>query len=49
MNPAVNISVAMAVKDGVVGAVIPNADNTAASRTSPLNAKNSPNAPETSS
>jgi pyruvate dehydrogenase E2 component (dihydrolipoamide acetyltransferase) len=27
-NPAVNISVAMAVKDGVVGAVIPKADST---------------------
>jgi pyruvate dehydrogenase E2 component (dihydrolipoamide acetyltransferase) len=26
MNPSVNISVAMAVQDGVVGAVIPNAD-----------------------
>jgi pyruvate dehydrogenase E2 component (dihydrolipoamide acetyltransferase) len=29
MNPSVNISVAMAVKDGVVGAVIPNADSAA--------------------
>jgi pyruvate dehydrogenase E2 component (dihydrolipoamide acetyltransferase) len=29
MNPAINISVAMAVQDGVVGAVIPNADKTA--------------------
>jgi pyruvate dehydrogenase E2 component (dihydrolipoamide acetyltransferase) len=29
LNPAVNISVAMAVKDGVVGAVIPKADTTA--------------------
>ena len=29
MNPHVNISVAMAVTDGVVGAVIPNADTTA--------------------
>jgi pyruvate dehydrogenase E2 component (dihydrolipoamide acetyltransferase) len=28
LNPAVNISVAMAVKDGVVGAVIPKADAT---------------------
>ena len=28
MNPAINISVAMAVQDGVVGAVIPNADKT---------------------
>jgi pyruvate dehydrogenase E2 component (dihydrolipoamide acetyltransferase) len=28
LNPAVNISVAMAVKDGVVGAVIPKADTT---------------------
>jgi pyruvate dehydrogenase E2 component (dihydrolipoamide acetyltransferase) len=28
LNPAVNISVAMAVKDGVVGAVIPKADST---------------------
>jgi pyruvate dehydrogenase E2 component (dihydrolipoamide acetyltransferase) len=28
MNPGINISVAMAVKDGVVGAVIPNADRT---------------------
>jgi pyruvate dehydrogenase E2 component (dihydrolipoamide acetyltransferase) len=27
MNPAINISVAMAVKDGVVGAVIPKADS----------------------
>ena len=26
MNPAINISIAMAVQDGVVGAVIPNAD-----------------------
>ena len=29
MNPGVNMSVAMAVKDGVVGAVIPKADSTA--------------------
>ena len=29
MNPGINISVAMAVQDGVVGAVIPNADKTA--------------------
>ena len=29
MNPAINISIAMAVQDGVVGAVIPNADKTA--------------------
>jgi pyruvate dehydrogenase E2 component (dihydrolipoamide acetyltransferase) len=29
LNPSVNISVAMAVTDGVVGAVIPNADSTA--------------------
>jgi pyruvate dehydrogenase E2 component (dihydrolipoamide acetyltransferase) len=29
LNPSVNISVAMAVTDGVVGAVIPNADTTA--------------------
>jgi pyruvate dehydrogenase E2 component (dihydrolipoamide acetyltransferase) len=29
LNPSVNISVAMAVQDGVVGAVIPNADKTA--------------------
>ena len=28
LNPAINISVAMAVKDGVVGAVIPKADST---------------------
>src|SRR5688572_12832232 len=28
LNPAVNISIAMAVKDGVVGAVIPKADTT---------------------
>ena len=28
MNPAINISIAIAVKDGVVGAVIPNADST---------------------
>jgi pyruvate dehydrogenase E2 component (dihydrolipoamide acetyltransferase) len=28
MNPGINISVAMAVQDGVVGAVIPNADKT---------------------
>jgi len=28
MNPNINISVAMAVQDGVVGAVIPNADKT---------------------
>jgi len=28
MNPNVNISIAIAVKDGVVGAVIPNADKT---------------------
>jgi len=27
MNPAINISIAIAVKDGVVGAVIPNADS----------------------
>jgi len=31
MNPAINVSVAMAVQDGVVGAVIPNADKTAVS------------------
>jgi pyruvate dehydrogenase E2 component (dihydrolipoamide acetyltransferase) len=31
LNPAVNISVAMAVKDGVVGAVIPKADSTSLS------------------
>jgi pyruvate dehydrogenase E2 component (dihydrolipoamide acetyltransferase) len=29
MNPSVNISIAMAVQDGVVGAVIPNTDKTA--------------------
>ena len=29
LNPGINISVAMAVKDGVVGAVIPKADSTA--------------------
>jgi len=29
LNPSINISVAMAVQDGVVGAVIPNADKTA--------------------
>src|SRR5688572_30732473 len=29
MNPEINVSVAMAVQDGVVGAVIPNADKTA--------------------
>lgn len=29
LNPSVNISVAMAVKDGVVGAVVPNADSAA--------------------
>ncbi len=28
LNPAINISVAMAVKDGVVGAVVPKADST---------------------
>ena len=28
LNPSINISVAMAVQDGVVGAVIPNADKT---------------------
>lgn len=28
MNPAINVSVAMAVKDGVVGAVIPKSDST---------------------
>jgi pyruvate dehydrogenase E2 component (dihydrolipoamide acetyltransferase) len=28
LNPGINISVAMAVKDGVVGAVIPKADST---------------------
>src|SRR5205085_4025120 len=31
LNPAINISVAMAVQDGVVGAVIHNADKTAIS------------------
>ena len=34
LNPNVNISIAIAVKDGVVGAVIPNADTRDASQPS---------------